>query len=140
MATYTNEDLLDSVQRLNVPVCRIQMILDSGQVDVDCVDIYGFSSLHWASMMQRLDIAQLLINRGADVNHRNNKGGQDSSSLDCTRRGLSRDCQFFARLRSGRQPARPLRRYTALQGMFAWRYRYGALSTVPGSQFGNSQQ
>jgi hypothetical protein len=37
MATYTNEDLLDSVQRLNVPVCRIQMILDSGQVDVDCV-------------------------------------------------------------------------------------------------------
>ena len=41
---------------------------------MDQVDGDGLTSLSWAAISNRLDMARLLISRGADVNHLDKKG------------------------------------------------------------------
>jgi uncharacterized protein len=47
--------------------------LDAGAL-VDEADNDGITGLSWAAISNRLDIARLLIQRGADVNHADKKG------------------------------------------------------------------
>ena len=43
-------------------------LVDSKLADVNSIDSYGCTALHWAAMNNRLQIAELLLANGADVN------------------------------------------------------------------------
>src|SRR6185312_5559149 len=51
----------------------VTALLDAG-AHVDEVDGDGITSLSWAAIANRIDMARLLIKRGADVNHLDKKG------------------------------------------------------------------
>ena len=43
---------------------------------MDAIDIYGWTPLNRAAMLNSLKVAQLLIDNGADKNIKDNKGGR----------------------------------------------------------------
>ncbi len=45
---------------------KIEVMLESGLVDVNAKDNRGWSPLHWASEYNFIEIAKLLLERGAD--------------------------------------------------------------------------
>jgi ankyrin repeat protein len=59
--------LLDAARKGDLK--QIQKLLDSG-VDVNQRDKTGFTALHWAAMANRKEVAELLIQKKADINAR----------------------------------------------------------------------
>ena len=53
---------------------KIEVMLESGLVDVNAKDRRGWSPLHWASANNAIEVAKLLIERGADVDAKNVDG------------------------------------------------------------------
>jgi hypothetical protein len=65
-------DLLDATESGNIR--RVQELLDSG-VDInDYVNDYGMTALLLASMYEHIDIVRLLLEKGADVNIKDENG------------------------------------------------------------------
>lgn len=69
--------------------CRESRILDVRRfveegVDLNCVDSYGLTPLHWAAITGCADLAKLLVNRGAHLNPR------DENATDMTPTTLAR--------------------------------------------------
>jgi ankyrin repeat protein len=54
---------------------KIEVMIKSGLVDVKAKDEWGMTPLHWASGNNHIEIAKLLIERGADL-EAENKWGQ----------------------------------------------------------------
>jgi ankyrin repeat protein len=53
----------------NQDVAGVKSYIDAGD-DMNAFDIYGLTPLHYAALHDLLDLAKLLINRGAHVNQR----------------------------------------------------------------------
>ena len=58
----------------------LPMIRDGADVDVSPVEMKGNTALHYACGMGNLELVQWLVEHGADVNKRTNKG---ASPLNC---------------------------------------------------------
>ena len=53
----------------NSRVADVKAALEQG-TDIDAVDGYGLTALHWSAINGCIDLAKLLINRGANINPR----------------------------------------------------------------------
>ncbi|MCL4219359.1 MAG: ankyrin repeat domain-containing protein, partial [Candidatus Hydrogenedentes bacterium] len=53
----------------NARVEAVKAALENG-ADINATDGYGLTALHWAGINGCLDLAKLLVNRGANVNPR----------------------------------------------------------------------
>lgn len=53
----------------NARVADVKVALERGS-NIDAVDGYGLTALHWAAINGCLDLAKLLVNRGANINSR----------------------------------------------------------------------
>ena len=53
----------------NSRIADVKFSLESG-ADINATDGYGLTALHWAAITGYLDLAKLLINRGANINPR----------------------------------------------------------------------
>ena len=54
---------------------KVRLAINFG-ADLGAKDVYGNTPLYWASYMNRIAIAKLLIERGADVEAKDNDGGR----------------------------------------------------------------
>ena len=50
-------------------VKEVRELLEQG-ADINAVDSYGLSLMHWAAITGCIDLAKLLVNRGAEINVR----------------------------------------------------------------------
>ena len=64
----------------------LPMIQEGSPVDVTTVETKGNTALHYACGMGRMDIVEWLVNHGADVNKRTDKG---ATPLDCVSGGYN---------------------------------------------------
>lgn len=64
----------------------LPMIQEGSPVDVTTVETKGNTALHYACGMGRIDIVEWLVNHGADVNKRTDKG---ATPLDCVSGGYN---------------------------------------------------
>jgi|SRR5438094_6800015 len=53
---------------------RVTLLLEQGEVDIDAKNENGLTSLHFASWLGRLEIANLLLASGANIDAQTNKG------------------------------------------------------------------
>lgn len=51
-------------------VDRVRTLLSKGGIDVNQADPYGFSPLHWAAQKGNVEIVQLLLDHGANIDSR----------------------------------------------------------------------
>ncbi len=72
------------------------LLIESG-ADANKVDNYDTTPLHAASCMDHLTVAQLLIERGADVNKRADRSGWTPLHLACANKHLSVACLLIKR-------------------------------------------
>ena len=75
MSSTEVEELFFGELRSKTPhIEKIEVMLDSGLVDVEAKDEVGWTPLHLASRDNSIAIAKLLIERGADVDAKTNVG------------------------------------------------------------------
>jgi hypothetical protein len=74
-----NKDLIEVARRGDLG--EVRRLLDKG-ANVNARDVDGWTPLHWAAALGRLDIVKLLVERGADVNAKN---GDGKTPLDLAR-------------------------------------------------------
>jgi len=77
---FSGEHLNKAVLKLDLT--ELNRILDSGEVQVDTPDKYGFSPLMQASQKGLIDMVETLLSKGADVNFQNDSG-KTSLMLAC---------------------------------------------------------
>lgn len=65
---HLDESPMHAAARLS-DVAQVRMLLDDG-ADINEMDEYGLTALHWAAINGCMDLARLLVNRGADLNVR----------------------------------------------------------------------
>ena len=73
MAANIDPPLISAVWDKNIVECR--RLIDTGEANVnEDRDHYGCTALHWASYRGYLEISELLVSSGADVNIRDSDG------------------------------------------------------------------
>jgi ankyrin repeat protein len=66
-----DRELIDAARENNLPeVCRLVSV----GADIESIDIYGHTSLHWASRKGHLQVFNKLVEHGADIDAKDNDG------------------------------------------------------------------
>ena len=73
-STEVQKIFLKELNKAKPHLEKIEVMLESGLVDVNAKDNRGWSPLHWASANNAIEVAKLLIERGADVDAKNVDG------------------------------------------------------------------
>ena len=90
--------LLDAARKGDLK--KVQQLVDSG-ADINQLDKTGFTALHWAAMANKKEVAEFLIQKGADINIRESK--YQLSPLDIAQSRGFKDMVDFL-LKNGAKP------------------------------------
>jgi hypothetical protein len=60
---------------------RVRRLIESGQASLDAEDSDKRTPLHWACAKGKNDVAEYLISKGANVNHKDDSGASQSVSF-----------------------------------------------------------
>ena len=98
------------LDKRNPDMENIQVFLDSGLVDVHTKDYRSSTPLHWAAWNNSLELAELLISSGAEVNAENKYGRTPlhwaamNDSLAVAKLLISSGAEVNAKTNDGRTP------------------------------------
>ena len=73
-STEVENLFIEEIEEANPNLEKIEVMLDSGLVDVRAKNKNGRTPLHWAIVKNSIELAVFLLDRGADVNAKDNDG------------------------------------------------------------------